>query len=133
MQGDTLRHPLTESSSPLGAVGWLESQRSTARSGYVGQTSFGLGLVEIPVDGRVLRGAQGETRVSAEVLPSMVEATHEGTRGYTRGCPRLHMRVPVAAQEGTACRTAWEGGGGRKGEEDGVEGREDLNGLGARS
>ena len=43
------------------------------------------------------------------------------------------MRVPVAAQEGIACRTAWEGGGGRKGEEDGVEGREDLNGLGARS
>ena len=91
------------------------------------------GYPETPLDGRVLRGAQGETRVSAEVLPSMVEATHEGIRGYTRGCPRLHMRVPVAAQEGTACRTAWEGGGGREGEEEGVEVQEDLNGLGARS
>ena len=132
MQGDTLRHPLTEGSSPLGALGWIDPQRSTAGAGSEA-TSFGLGLVEVPVDGRVLRGAQGETRVSAEVLPSVVEATHEGTRGYTRGCSRLHMRVPVAAQEGIACRTAWEGGGGRKGEEDGVEGREDLNGLGARS
>lgn len=131
MQGDTLRHPLTESSSPLGALGWNHNVQP--QEAGTPATSFGLGLVEIPVDGRVLRGAQGETRVSAEVLPSVVEATHEGTRGYTRGCPRLHMRVPVAAQEGIACRTAWEGGGGRKGEEDGVEGREDLNGLGARS
>ena len=38
------------SSSPLWALGWLESQRSTAGSGYAGQASFGLGLHEAPVD-----------------------------------------------------------------------------------
>ena len=43
------------SSSQLGAVGWLESQRSTAQGGFVGQASFGLGLVKTPVDDRSLR------------------------------------------------------------------------------
>ena len=92
---------------------------------------FGLWAGIITFDRRERVRQQPASALGLSRLPLTGACGGSGHCGRVPG--RLHMRVPVAAQEGTACRTAWEGGGGRKGEEDGVEGREDLNGLGARS